>query len=260
MSNTEDKHYHDEEFDPCCLCETYAGYDRLYNEDAMEEIMENVYKVLSSGCVKGDTIIDVSLGLYMFQLFIAADYFKNIILIESSDSCVDEIQKWINNEPGAVDKSHMAAFACALKGKSEGWQKQEEKARQAIKQVVKWDLTKENPLEDVVLPKADCLISCWYLELVSKDPEMYLSLQKHFSSLLKIGSHLILMSLFNMSYYTIGDHKFSSLRCNEEFVQKVLTDCGYVIESFEKHKSKLNSNLIDYDYYGCFVCRKEKEV
>ncbi|KAG8447453.1 hypothetical protein GDO86_014804 [Hymenochirus boettgeri] len=226
----------------------------------MEVIMKHAYKVLSSGCVKGDTIIDVSLGLYMFQLFVAADYFKNIILIESSDSSVDEIQKWIKKEPGAVDKSHMAMYACALKGKSTGWKDQEDKLRNAIKQVVKWDISQENPLGSVVLPQADCLISVVYLDGVCKDHNMFLKGLKHFSSLLKTGGHLILYSCINMTYYMTGQHKLSSLKYDEEFLRKALANAGLLIKSLDKLERKFETSLTDYEYIGCIVCSKESDI
>ncbi|KAG8443493.1 hypothetical protein GDO86_000014 [Hymenochirus boettgeri] len=260
MSVTEDKHYHDEEFDPCCLCETYAGSDRIFNEDAMERIMENVYKKLSSGSVKGDTIIDISAGLFMFQLFVAADYFKDIIMIESSDSSVEEIQKWIKKEPGAIDKSHMAMYACALKGKSTGWKEQEDKLRGAIKQIIKWDIEEENPLGSVVLPQVDCLISVVYLEAVCKDHNMYFKVLKHFSSLLKTGGHLILIAAINATYYMVGQHKFSALKCDEVFVQKAVGDTGFFVKSTDRIERKFDNAVVDYEYLAFIVAYKEREI
>ncbi|KAG8453220.1 hypothetical protein GDO86_000013 [Hymenochirus boettgeri] len=192
MATPNQKHYHDDEYDARCEFETYLGSNKPFKEDLLEDVMKIVYKMFSSGSVEGDTIIDISSGLFMFQLFVAADYFQNIIMIESSDWSVEEIQKWIKNEPDAVDTSHMAAFACALKGKSTGWKEQEDKLRNAIKQVVKWDISQGNPLGSVTLPRADCLISVVYLEGVCKDHNMYRQLMKQFSSLLKTGGHLIL--------------------------------------------------------------------
>ncbi|XP_075462708.1 uncharacterized protein LOC142498087 [Ascaphus truei] len=58
---------------------------------------------------------------------------------------------------------------------SDGWEEKEEKLRRAIKRVVKCDFTKANPLDPVVVPQADVLVSKWYLEAASKDHNSYLS-------------------------------------------------------------------------------------
>ncbi|KAG8430007.1 hypothetical protein GDO86_018640 [Hymenochirus boettgeri] len=220
-----------------------------------------VYRfVFHAGSVKGDTIIDISSGLFMFQLYVAADYFQNIIMIESSDWSVEEIQKWIKNEPDAVDTSHMAAFACALKGKSTGWKEQEDKLRNAIKQAVKWDISQENPLGSVTLPRADCLISFLYLECVCKDHNMFRQLLKQFSSLLKTGGHLILVTCINITYYTVGQHGFSAMNFDEKFVRNTLEDTGFMVKSSDKLQKKFDNDLTDYEYIECILSIKQREI
>ncbi|OCT66970.1 indolethylamine N-methyltransferase [Xenopus laevis] len=261
MSCIDQNHYHDEELDPCHLFDTYAGADKtISKKELVENHLKFIYNLFLSGSVKGETLIHISIGSCVTEAFIAADFFKNIILLESSDCCMKTLEKWINNEPGAPEQSHFAEFACSLKGKSTEWKKHEEKARRALKKVVKWDITKENPLGAVVLPQGDCLIALYHLEFVSKGQDMYIILLKKLSSLLKIGGHLILVAVINMSYYTVGQHKFSGLKCDEEFIQKALTEAGCTIVKSETHKSHFQSPLIDYESIAYFVSRKERLV
>ncbi|XP_031746613.1 nicotinamide N-methyltransferase-like isoform X1 [Xenopus tropicalis] len=226
-----------------------------------------VYPVLSkhqpresNRSVKGETLMNISVDGNLSENFVAADFFNYIILLESSNPSMKALENWVRNEPGGAKQSHAAEFACSLKGQSTEWKKQEEKTRRAIKQVVKWDITKENPLGAVVLPQADCIVTLYYLELVSKDHNMYINLLKKLLSLLKIGGHLILMALINISYYTVGQHKFAALKCNEEFIQKALTEAGCSILSSETHKRDFKSLLSDYEAITYFVCCKEKAV
>ncbi|KAG8447456.1 hypothetical protein GDO86_014807, partial [Hymenochirus boettgeri] len=257
MATTKHKHYHDDEYDPCCDFETYFGSNKIFKEDLSEDVMKMVYKIWSSGSVKGDTLIDASFGIITFHLFVAADYFKNITLIESSDSTIEATKKWLNKHGDSVEKSHIAAYACSLKKKCTGWKEQEESVRNAIKQILKLDFINENPLGSVVYSQADCLISIGYLEISCKDQISYLKMLKQFSSLLRTGGHLILFIFLNISYYTIGELKFSALKCDEEFVRKSLTDTGFTIKSFDKIKRKVVCPLADWDYLGCVVACKE---
>uniref|UniRef100_A0A803J686 Uncharacterized protein n=1 Tax=Xenopus tropicalis TaxID=8364 RepID=A0A803J686_XENTR len=165
MSSTEQKHYLDEHLDACLLFDTYFGADKtIAKKEMLEDPMSFLYKLFSSGSVKGETLINLSVGSDVSKTFVAADFFKNIILLESSDCCIRAIESWIRNEPGAAEQSHAAEFACSLTGQSNGCKKQEEKARGAIKQVLKWDITKENPLGAVVLPQADCMVIVYHLQ------------------------------------------------------------------------------------------------
>ncbi|KAG8429639.1 hypothetical protein GDO86_019636 [Hymenochirus boettgeri] len=256
MANAEHKHYHDNVYDASSHFETYTGANKAFNEDVMEDIMEAVYKVLSSGSVKGDSLIDISVGLMMFPLFVAADHFKNITMIESSDSSIESMEKWVNKDPSAVDKRHIAEFACSLKGQSAGQEEQEDKVRNAIKHIVKWDIQDDKPMDSVVCSQADCLFSFAYLEVVCKDRNMYLKLLKQFCSLIKTGGHLILIAVIDLSYYIIGEHKFFTLKLDEEFVRKALIDSGFVIKSYSRIERKFKSPMTDYEHFGCFVACK----
>ncbi|KAG8447457.1 hypothetical protein GDO86_014808 [Hymenochirus boettgeri] len=257
MATTKRKHYHDDEFDPCCHFETYFGTNKLFNEDVLEDLMEYVNKFLSSKSINGDVLVDITYGVMTYQLFVAVDYFKDIFILESSDSSIEETQKWLKSHPSAPNKSHVAKFACSLKGQRTGWQEQEEKVRRAIRQVIKWDISQQNPLGSVVLPPADCLISVGYLEVVCKDHDKFLNLLRQFSSLLKTGGHLILIMAINVSYLTVGKHKFSTLKIDEEGLWKDLAEAGFVIKMSEKIERKFESSLTDYEYIACLLCYKE---
>uniref|UniRef100_A0A6I8Q6M8 Uncharacterized protein n=1 Tax=Xenopus tropicalis TaxID=8364 RepID=A0A6I8Q6M8_XENTR len=257
MSCADHKDYHNEEFDPCCLFDTYIGADKtISKKEVLEDPLRFLYKLFSSGSVKGETLMNILFGASVCGNFVAVDFFKDIIVLESSDFCMKALESWLRNEPGAVEQSHAAEFVCSLKGQRTEWKKQEEKTRRAIKRVVKWDI----PLGAVVLPQADCIVTTYYLEVVSKDPDMYINLLKKLLSLLKIGGHLILMALINISYYTVGQHKFAALKCNEEFIQKALTEAGCSILSSETHKREFKSPMIDYESIAHFVCRKDRAV
>ncbi|KAM4696003.1 indolethylamine N-methyltransferase-like [Rhinophrynus dorsalis] len=211
------------------------------------------------GAMKGDTLIDLTPTPLVYHLLVAADYFKEITILESNDTSLRGIKKWLNKEEGAIDWSHAAMFACALKGESERWKEQEAKLRRCVKRVLKVDFTKPNPLDPVTFPQADCLISLGYLEVVSKTHDKFLSNLKKMCSFLKVGGYLILVSAVNMSYFMAGQHKVSVLKCDDEFVRKALLDTGFIIEDYEKIGSKLNTHLLDYEHIYFLVARKARE-
>ncbi|KAE8582242.1 hypothetical protein XENTR_v10020026 [Xenopus tropicalis] len=261
MSDTEQKYYLDKELDPCLHFDTYLGSEiTSAKKEMLEDPLSFLYKLFSSGSVKGETLINISISADVSKTFVAADFFKHIVLLESSDSSMKAIESWIRNEPGAEDQSYAAEFVCSLKGQSTGSKEQEEKARRAIKHVVKWDLTEENPLGAVELPQADCIVTVYHMEAICKDNDMYINVLKKLLSHLKIGGHLVMMAGINMTYYMVGQYKFAALNHNEEFMQKAVTEAGCTVVSAETHIRKFESPLIDYESIAYLVCRKDRVV
>ncbi|XP_075450975.1 nicotinamide N-methyltransferase-like [Ascaphus truei] len=261
MDSSLHKHYHDEEFDPRTFLDTYFynGTNDMFEEVVVFPITQ-LFKMFSSGRVRGETLLDVTIGPLAFHLLTACDYFKEINVIEFIDKNIREFEMWRNKEPGAADWSHAAKIVCELEGKSEEWPGKEDKARRAVKRVVKCDLTKDNPLEPVVLPQMDCLLCAFVLLVVSKDHQAYRTNLKKLASMLKIGGHMLLLGSYNETFYMLGEHKFFTLSCDEEFIREAVCDGGFIIENLEALPTKKSSNFSDYTHVTFLVARKEKEV
>ncbi|MEE6467747.1 hypothetical protein FKM82_008046 [Ascaphus truei] len=239
MDSSSHKDYHDEEHDPRLVIETYFS-----------ETSE----------VTGETLIDISNSPCVLQLLPACEIFKEIIVVESNERAISDLEKWLNKEPGTFDWSHTSKLLCQLEGKNVMWHEKEEQLRRAIKRILICDFSKENPLHPVILPPVDCLLSFGYLEVVSKDLDVYRSNLIKVSSLIKVGGHLVLLMVISMSYYMIGEHKFYILKYDEEYVRKTLTDIGFVIKSVDLQTRKEKTHLLDYEHVGFILAQKEREV
>ncbi|KAM4696028.1 nicotinamide N-methyltransferase-like [Rhinophrynus dorsalis] len=213
MAAKQHKHYHDAEYDAVAFLQTYIGTgEGPLVEEHLENPLKFIFKVLYSGAVKGDTLIDLTHSIALFHLMVATDYFKEITILESNDTCIREINMWLNNEEETIDWSHAAMFACALKGE------------------------RTDP------------------ETQGFDTDLRMKNQ-----ILRVGGYLIMASVLNMSYYTIGQNKYFILKCDDEFVRKALLDTGFIIESYEKIESKLNTHLLDHEHIHLLVARKARE-
>ncbi|XP_075459246.1 indolethylamine N-methyltransferase-like [Ascaphus truei] len=255
------KHYHDEEFDPKGLVDTYfcdVNYPLI--DESVGFPLRKLHETFSSGRVRGDTIIDISSGPAVYHLLSASDIFKEIIVIEFTKPNIQEFEKWIKKDPGAADWSYAAKALCDLEGNREECQVKEDKVRRAVKQVVKWDVSKDNPLDPVVLPQVDCVLSLWALNVISRDKDAYQRNLRKCASLLNIGGHLLLFGVFNMTYYKIGEHKFFFLSCDEMFLREALRDAGYIIENMDLLPSRKGCDMVDYDHVVYVIARKEREV
>ncbi|XP_075460437.1 indolethylamine N-methyltransferase-like [Ascaphus truei] len=261
MDSSLHKHYHDEEFDPRVFIDTYFcnGTNDMF-VDTLVYPIKQLFKTFSSGRVRGETLLDVTMGPLAFHLLTACDYFKEINVIEFTDANIREFEMWRNKEPGAADWSHAAKIICELEGKSEEWEGKEDKARRAVKRVVKCDFTKDNPLEPVFLPQMDCLTCLYVLNVVCKDHKALCSYLKKLASMLKIGGHMLLFASYNGTFYMLGEHKFFSLSCDEEFIREAVCDAGFIIENLEALPTKKTNTFSDYDHIMFMIARKEREV
>ncbi|XP_063289559.1 indolethylamine N-methyltransferase-like [Pelobates fuscus] len=150
MEGIDHKHYHDEEFDHHLLIQTYVGHDETDSKEELLNIpLQKIFQLLSSGTVKGETLIDLTVAPAFSHLMVAADFFNEIFILDSSDSSLRETEKWLNKEQGAIDWSHAAHISCGLKGISSQEEQhtcsfpnelldaEEEKVRRIVKRCLK---------------------------------------------------------------------------------------------------------------------------
>ncbi|KAG8546023.1 hypothetical protein GDO81_019882, partial [Engystomops pustulosus] len=208
------------------------------------------------GNIKGDILIDLSMGSAVHHLYSACEFFKHIIVLKIQDRCILELKRWVDTRTGAFDWCHAAQLYLNI-GNSDLLVDKEGKVRSALQHVMKCDLEKENITEPIDLPPADCIIT-GLLDSISKDQDDYIRYLKKFLKLLKPGGHLILFGALDATYYTIGKDKFHVFTYDEEFVRKALVGEGFVIDRWEVKKRSNVSDLTDYKRVIFIVAHKGK--
>ncbi|CAM5172041.1 unnamed protein product [Eretmochelys imbricata] len=221
------------EFDPKAYLGHYKFGEGTWGEEYLNFALKHYCKTFTSGGVKGDSLIDIGSGPTIYQLLSACESFKEIIASDYTDRNRRELEKWLKNEPGAFDWTPVVEYVCELEGNRGKEAEKEMKLRKTIKQVLKCDVHKSNPMHPIILPPADCLISSLCLEAACKDLNTYQLALKNISSLLKPGGHLVLSGALACSFYVVGPKRFSCLVLREEFVREVLSETGFIIQEFE---------------------------
>ncbi|XP_078510208.1 indolethylamine N-methyltransferase-like [Lissotriton helveticus] len=253
------KELHDRYLEPILFMETYIGKEATFIEDTSMQIFPLLCKTFSSGVVKGEMLIVLSVGPFFQWALPASEYFTDIIFASSVDKCISEVEKWRTNAPGAINWSHAAKMVCEIEGNRETWIEKETIFRTIIKQVLKYDVSKSNPLSPTVLPQADCLLLPHCLECHVTDKDGFCSALKNVSSLLKKGGYLILIICSEATYFMVGSFKFPHLCIEEGFVKKVLGDAGYDIEELLvlPRQVQLLHDVADYHSFLYVVARKQ---
>ncbi|XP_040282727.1 indolethylamine N-methyltransferase-like [Bufo bufo] len=254
-----------ENFDSQIYLDTYYGaVSGVFIKDGyLNFILRKLHKAFTSGGVKGDLMIDIGPGPAIYQELSACEAFKEITAADFTDLNREYLEKWRRNEPGLFDWTPVLNFVCDLEGRSGKIAEKEEKLRKTLKRVVPCDVTKSSPLHPLVLPKADCVLTVGCLECACKDEEAYANVIKNLSGLLKMGGHLIIGSVLGGTIFRCGKMHFSIINLSEQFLRKVVTDTGFVIEDLEVLHREFDKPMFDICNHtsGIFIlAKKVKDV
>ncbi|XP_068102619.1 indolethylamine N-methyltransferase-like [Hyperolius riggenbachi] len=243
------KFYHEDPFDCRTFLDTYFSDkpDMVFTDDGLKCPMMNFHYVFSSGFVKGDVLIDLSVGSLIHHLYSACDIFKDIIILKVNENCNMETSKWKDTRTGAYNWQHTSAHAAKLEGKSGQIEDKDQRLKTAIGHIISCDFKNENITYPVVLPLADCVTSLFLTTAISKDEDDYMRNLEKISKLLRPGGHLILFLVLNVSYYMVGGEKFHAFTFDENFVKNALCKLGFVIDYYAVQRRRSDSNIIDYE-------------
>ncbi|KAM4015584.1 nicotinamide N-methyltransferase-like [Anomaloglossus baeobatrachus] len=253
------KLYHEDDFDSRQHLQSYFSDnpDKVSKEDSLIFPIENLIKTFTEGHIKGDVLIDISHSSMIHHLFAACDFFKHIIVLKVNDRCIMELKRWVDERTGAFEWGHVTKLHGDTELNSNHLQDKEGKVRSALHHVLKCDFEKENIIDPIVLPPADCIISAWFLDVISKDQDDYRRYLRKFSRLLKPGGHIILIGCLDITYFTVGKHTFHALNYDEDFARKALVGEGFIVDLCKVKKRADVNDHIDYKAVIFIAAHKE---
>ncbi|XP_078496166.1 nicotinamide N-methyltransferase-like [Lissotriton helveticus] len=259
-SFSELKELHERHLDAPMVLETFTAKESAFLVDSVIQLLPSFNKIFTSGGVKGELLINLSCGPFIQWVFPACDYFSDIVLGSSTDQCNAVIEKWWRNEPGALEWSHVAKVVCEFQGNRDAWPEKQNMLQGKITHVVKYDISKCNPVSPTVLPQADCLILPHCLEIHMTNKEGFCSALRNASTLLKNGGHLIMIGCLEATFYMIAGFKFPHLCIDESFVRKALSEADYVIEELQVFPRKCNQLHDVIDYSSAILVHARKSI
>lgn len=220
--------------------------DMVFEEDTLKFPMANFHYSLISDHIRGNLLVDVSLGSFIHHLYSVSGIFKEIAILKCNEHCIMEVSRWIYNHTGAYDWTHASGFVAGLEGKRDQHQEIEMRLKSSIKQVLKCNFEQDNITLPVTLPLADCVTSCFLLDAISEDENDYLKNLEKLVKLLKPGGHLLLLTVINKSYMTVGEERFRFLKHDESLVKNSVDKLGLVIDYSSWQTRRRESDLSNY--------------
>ncbi|XP_069804313.1 indolethylamine N-methyltransferase-like [Dendropsophus ebraccatus] len=258
-----DKDTYQDFFDPEEYLNTYytpkSGI--LVLDGFLDFALKKLHEYFTTRGVKGKTLIDIGHGPTIYQDLSACEAFDEIIGADYTDRNREYYERSLRNEPGTFDWTNVIQKVCDMEGKGTSVEEKRQKLKNTVKKTLKCDVLKSNPLEPLVMPKADCLLTVGCLGFACSDLDTYRNVLKNLSSLLKVGGHVIIGELLNCSPYLSGDKMFFSLVLTEEFLRSAITETGFEIVDLEVSDRKYDMNqFCKYDSTLLVLARKVRDV
>ncbi|XP_075696822.1 nicotinamide N-methyltransferase-like [Rhinoderma darwinii] len=260
MDSKTHKVYHVHGFDSRQYLEHYFS-DKpgmVFGDDFLNFLIDNLRQVFAVGQINGDILIDLSTGSFIHHLYSACEFFKNIIVLKVNNRCIMELKRWVDERTGAFYWGHTSTLLKEKEENSDQFEDKDGKLRSAIQHIVNYNLEKENMTDPLVLPPADCVISAWLLDVISKNQDDYIRYLRKFSGLLKPGGHLIIIGVLDATFFTVGKDKLHVFRYDESFARKVLVGEGFIIDYCKVKERTAVSDIADYKAVIFIAAHKEK--
>ncbi|XP_078496165.1 indolethylamine N-methyltransferase-like [Lissotriton helveticus] len=256
------KELHEKHYTAKAVREMYLTQESSFFEGAISEMFSHYIKSFSSGDVKGETLTALSFGPYLYYSLPVCEYFTEITFACADENSMQEMQKWMKNEPDALDWSHIMKLICDLRGRGEPWIAKQNKLKGKVKTVLKYDVLCSNPLSPIIHPQADCLLLAHCLEHYVTNKKSFCDALKNVSTLLKTGGLLIMTVTLEVTYYMVGDFKFPLFCMDECFLKDALKGAGYAIEEVHIYprKTECLNDITDFKYLAFLKARKEREM
>ncbi|CAN7947333.1 unnamed protein product, partial [Ixodes pacificus] len=190
------------------------------------------------------TLLDVGCGPTVANIFPATRQIRSIVLSDLVPRNRDEVEKWIEKAPDALDWSFMSEPLAILEGYKDakiGAMDIEKRTRGAVKKVIPCDV-----LNPSVLPKGheeafDVVLSSLCLQSASQDETTYQKVNRNVSSLICRGGHLILCGTAGSTEYTFGNVTFPDFCLSKAMVEDALSRSGLEIIRWSSLDSPISS-------------------
>ncbi|XP_075046472.1 nicotinamide N-methyltransferase-like [Mixophyes fleayi] len=248
-----------DEFSPIDYLQTYYAPGKgAYVGEWTNFALRNLHETFAPGHVEGDILIDFGTGPTIYNLLSACEVFNNIITSDFLEQNRIQLQKWLRKDPDAFNWSHVVKFVCELEANSCNWEEKEEKLRRKVTKVLKCDALKKNPFDPLVIPAADCLISCLCLEAPCKDLDSFCDTLKNLKELLKPGGHIILQNVLNCTFYYVGQKMFFHLSLTKQDLENAFKEAGYKIKEIKvvPRNDKSRMDITDFESFYYVHARK----
>ncbi|CAN7949312.1 unnamed protein product, partial [Ixodes hexagonus] len=176
---------------------------------------------------------DVGCGPTPCNVFPATKSTQDVVLSDYLRGNRNEVEKWLNNAPDALDWSRYSESLARLEGFSDikrGSEEIAERTREAVRKVIPCDVLSPGVLREEDWERFDVVLSSLCLESACVDEATFREATRNVGSLVRQGGLLILCGVLGCQEYTVGDVKFPHLYLTLDTVKEAMVKAGFEIK------------------------------
>lgn len=210
----------------------------LLSQEIEEEefIAMTLYRIFQNERIKGKRLLDVGSGPIVHRIASASKVFSEIFLSDYAEANRKELQKWLNNDPFALDWSKFIKMTAKFEeyGNTEkGVKAIESRIRQKVKKILPCDILQNQPIEEDI-GMFDVVFTSYCLECVCPTPEAFKSAIKKLEKYITPSGALIMIMIIESSYCIYVNQseeiKFNDLSVTEQLLTESLKEANLKIK------------------------------
>ena len=243
------------DFDPAAYLTEYYGDLGSENLNLLRFLVD-AYRDLPSGGV----LLDFGGGPTIYSLISAANRFDEIHVSDYLDGNLEEVRKWLANDPAAFDWRDFVRAALEYETGSvcsdSGVAKREAEIRKRVTRLMRCDASRMPAIDGPIKPY-DVLVTNFCAESATSDRWEWQAYVGNIVSLLKPGGRLVMSALKGATSYSVGPRSFPAVSISEDDVVEILEDLGFKRKSIELRT--FPADRTTRDYAGLIVAIAERE-
>ncbi|XP_060063783.1 nicotinamide N-methyltransferase-like [Ylistrum balloti] len=224
-------------FDPNCYMET-RDWNATENKEERNIFLFNVdalHELFHSGCIKGQTLLDIGTGPTIRTLISASSHVERIYLSDINEQNRATLRKWWRGEK--LLEVELTDYILKKENVRHSAEDRQQTLKGKIQEILPIDVRSRHPL-----PKEDghgnfdVIISSLCFESASQSKEEYCEVVQNVASLLKIGGHLVVLGLFDNTHYDVGNYRFICASLSRDVIENIYETNGFTILTFSSKK------------------------
>ena len=192
------------------------------------------------------SLLELGAGPSLQLVLASTAFFSNVVVSDFEDSCVQEVNLWVNESPDAFNWKHIVKYALKhCEGKEESQvnsstvSQREEEARRKISAVVHCDVTQDKVgLDPSVIPVGgfDVITASGSLTPAVKKQEDFVQALRNVRGVLKEGGYLCALIAGKCTHYNIAadsSEELPTCYVTEQDTWDAMKDAGLQLEEFK---------------------------
>lgn len=224
-----------------------GGYASFATDWVPRDYLSNYYRVVQAdeqrtisffveatrNLQAGKSVLFFGVGPTLHHVFLIADKASEIHLGDLLRTNLQEIERWIERDPGAHDWRPFVDYTLACETSAPPTAREisqrEDLTRTKITRLLELDVRSPAPLGQTEVRLYDTVISAYCADSATDDRETWATYMERIIGLVRPGGTFITAALRHSRGYLVGTRKFPSANVDEDDVRKIL-EVGFAPE------------------------------